>query len=332
MPSRGQPAPPPRPSLLARLARRVDPYLAALLGCVVLGSLLPARGVAARALDLATDVVIVVLFFLYGTRLSPRDAWNGARNLKLQGLVLASTYLLFPALALLVDGLTPALPRELRVGLVFLGVLPSTVQSSIAFTSIARGNVAAALTAATFSNVLGVFLTPLLLAALLRQDGVALGFDSMQKLVLQLLAPFFLGQLLRRRVEGFVARHKQAFAYVDRGSILLVVYAAFSEGVQAGIWQRVSAATLGWLMLACGLLLGLVLWTTTRLCRWLGLSKADEITGVFCGSKKSLASGLPMASVLFPEASVGLVALPLMLFHQLQLMACAWLARRYAQR
>jgi sodium/bile acid cotransporter 7 len=312
---------------------RLDPYLAALLLCVVLASVLPARGAAAVALDYATDGAIALLFFLYGVRLSPSEAWQGARNLRLQGTVLAFTYLLFPALGLLLRALAPSLlSPELYTGLIFLCALPSTVQSSIAFTSIARGNVAAALTAASLSNLLGVVVTPLLLSFLLHRDGGALSTTAIQKLASELLLPFALGQLARARLIGWVTHHKPLLGHVDRGSILLVVYAAFGEGVVSGVWQRISLEQVVVLLLVEALLLVLVLVLTRSLSRALGFSKEDEIAAVFCGSKKSLASGLPMASVLFAQASVGLLVVPLMLFHQLQLMACAWLAQRYALR
>ncbi|HVZ32091.1 MAG TPA: bile acid:sodium symporter, partial [Polyangiaceae bacterium] len=197
---------------------------------------------------------------------------------------------------------------------------------------IARGNVAAALCAATLSNLLGVLLTPLLVALLLQREGVSLSGSVLEHLALQLLAPFFAGQMLRPRIAGFVERHRRVLGLVDRGSILLVVYAAFSEGVVAGIWGRLSPGALAALLGVDAALLALVLYLTRTLSRRLGFSKEDEIVAVFCGSKKSLASGLPMATVLFPQAAVSAMVLPLMLFHQLQLMACAWLARRYAAR
>ncbi|MEY4508060.1 MAG: hypothetical protein RLZZ450_182 [Pseudomonadota bacterium] len=313
--------------------KRFDPYIAAIFSCVLLASVFPAQGAAADALDLIVDAAIALLFFLYGARLSPKDAWEGARNLRLHAVVLAFTYLLFPLLGLLTQVLVPSvLTPELYVGVVFLCCLPSTVQSSIAFTSIARGNVAAALCAASLSNLLGVVLAPLLVGLLLSKQGMTFSTSAIQKLVLQLLLPFVLGQLLRPRIAGFVLRHKQVLSYVDRSSILLVVYAAFSEGVVAGIWQRISGLSLGLLLLLTSVLLALVLAITTLASRRLGFSKADEITIVMCGSKKSLASGVPIATVLFPPATVGIAVLPLMLFHQLQLVVCAWLARRYAER
>jgi sodium/bile acid cotransporter 7 len=209
-----------------------------------------------------------------------------------------------------------------------LCVLPSTVQSSIAFTSIARGNVAAALCAATASNLLGILLTPLLAGLLLSAHG---GFSArgIVDVAIQLLLPFLAGQLARPWISGWVSRHRQLSALVDRGSILLVVYVAFSEGVTHGIWHQLAPRSFAALLLLDVALLLAVLLATSGIGRALGFDRADRITLVFCGSKKSLASGLPMASVLFAGQSLGLVVLPLMLFHQVQLMACAALARRF---
>jgi solute carrier family 10 (sodium/bile acid cotransporter), member 7 len=160
--------------------------------------------------------------------------------------------------------------------------------------------------------------------------GVSLG--AVRDIMVQLLAPFVAGQLLQRWIGGFITRHKKVLGYVDRGSILLVVYAAFSEGVIAGIWGRLSVMSLLVLLAVNAALLAVVMVVTTFAARRLRFSTADAIAIVFCGSKKSLASGLPMGTVLFPAATVGLAVLPLMLFHQLQLMVCAWLARRYGAR
>lgn len=312
---------------------KIDPYLLALFGCIGLAAVIPARGAGASALAALTSGAIALLFFLYGARLSPQDAWEGARHLRLHALVLTFTYVVFPLLGVLLAPLVrPALGDALTVGLIFLCVVPSTVQSSIAFTSIARGNVAAALCAASASNLLGVIVTPLLLALLLSDEAVSFSGESVRKLALQLLLPFALGQLLRPRIGGFIVRHKRVLGWVDRGSILLVVYGAFSAGVVMGIWQQLSVLDIAFVALLTGLLLAAVLVVTTYVSRRLGFSKEDEIAIVFCGSKKSLASGLPMASVLFPAALVSTAALPLMVFHQIQLLACAWLARRYAER
>ncbi len=320
--------------LLSRLP--VDGYVLALLGTVVLAALLPASGTAATVAEGTSTGAVALLFFLYGARLSTREALDGLRHWRLHLTVLGCTFLLFPLLGLAARGLVPAvLTPQLYGGLLFLCLVPSTIQSSIAFTSIARGNVPAAICAGSFSSLAGIVLTPLLAALLLDGGfgavggGGGLSADGILRIVLQLLVPFLAGQLLRRWVGGFLVRHKKVLGYVDRGSILLVVYTAFSQGMTAGVWHLVTPARLGLLLAVEAVLLAVMLAATWYGAGRLGFDRADRIAIQFAGSKKSLAAGLPMASVLFgPQAS--LAVLPLMLFHQMQLMVCAVVAKRRA--
>jgi sodium/bile acid cotransporter 7 len=318
----------PDRTLISRLP--VDPYIAAIVGMVCLASLLPVHDLGAVIAGHLTTIAIALLFFLHGARLAPKAALAGARHWRLHAIVLASTFLLFPALVLTAHASAPRLLSDpLWTGLILLSVLPSTVQSSIAFTSIARGNVPAALCAATMSNLLGMLLTPLLAGLLLSAQG-GFSIKGAGDILVQLLLPFLAGQIARPLIGEWAQRNKRLLGLVDRGSILLVVYTAFSEGVTQGIWHQLGLADLGRLMVVDSALLAAVLAITTYGSRFLGFSRADEVTIVFCGSKKSLASGLPMATVLLAGQSVGLIVLPLMLFHQIQLMVCAWLAKRYA--
>jgi sodium/bile acid cotransporter 7 len=308
----------------------IDPYILLIVGMVGLASLLPARGTGAVAGGYATEVAIALLFFLHGAKLEPSAALAGARSWRLHAVVLLSTFVLFPLLGLTARALAPGLlPAPLWTGLLLLCVLPSTVQSSIAFTSIARGNVPAALCAATASNLLGMALTPLLAGLLLHAHG-GFSIHAVGDIAVQLLLPFMAGQFSRSLIGKWAARNRTLLGLVDRGSILLVVYTAFSEGVNQGIWHQLDAKTLGVLLVVNAALLAVVLALTMWTSRTLGFSRADEIAVVFCGSKKSLASGLPMATVLLAGQPAGMIVLPLMLFHQIQLMACAALAKRYA--
>ncbi|MFJ8758397.1 bile acid:sodium symporter family protein [Streptomyces cyaneofuscatus] len=306
----------------------VDAYILALVGTVVLAALLPARSTAADVAGGASTGAVALLFFLYGARLSTAEALDGLKHWRLHLTVLACTFLVFPLLGLASKGLVPfVLAPELQAGFLFLCLVPSTIQSSIAFTSIARGNVPAAICAGSFSSLTGIFLTPLLAALLLGSAGGGFSADSLLKIVLQLLVPFLAGQLLRRWVGGFLTRHRKVLGLVDRGSILLVVYTAFSEGMVAGIWSQVTPVRLGALLAAEAVLLAVMLALTWYGARRLGFGREDRIAIQFAGSKKSLAAGLPMASVLF-GAHASLAVLPLMLFHQMQLMVCAVIAKR----
>jgi sodium/bile acid cotransporter 7 len=317
----------------AIVAAPPDGYTLALVGMVAHAAHVPARGVGAVVTGYATYLALALLFFLYGARLSPQAVLAGVMHWRLQGLVFLSTYLMFPLLGLaLTTAFRPFLAPDLALGLMFVAVLPSTVQSSIAFTSIARGNVPAALCSASISNLAGIVVTPLLVALLLTSHGGGISLAALTDISLQLLLPFALGQAARPLIGNWLNAHRKPTSFVDRGSILLIFYAAFSEGMVAGVWSQLSWESLALVLVLDIVLLALALILTTLLSRWLGFAKEDEIAIVFCGSKKSMASGIPMANILFAGQAVSLIVLPLMLFHQIQLMACAAIARRYARR
>ena len=319
-----------RPSYLPS----IDPFLLALIGVVVLASVLPVRGAWVGPFDVVADLAIALLFFLHGAKLSREAIVQGIGNWRLHALVLASTYVWFPAVGLAVRAVVGAwLDPLLVAGVLFLALLPSTVQSSIAFTAAARGNVAAAVCSASLSNLLGIVVTPLLVGLLLRTGGSGGGFEwgAMRGILVQLLLPFVAGHLLRPLIGGFIARHKDILMPVDRGSILLVVYSAFSAAVVNGIWHVLDARDLAVLVAISAVMLAVIMGLNLLIAKLARLPREDAIVLLFCGSKKSLVSGVPMAGALFAPAQVGMVVLPVMIFHQLQLFVCAWLAGRYAR-
>ncbi len=319
--------------MLARL--RLDPFLMILLVVLAAATLLPVRGGAAIAADHVTDVAIALLFFLHGAKLSREAILAGIGAWKLHLLVLSATYALFPLLGLaIVTTLGGTVDPLVAMGVLYLAILPSTVQSSIAFTAIAGGNVPAAICSASLSNILGILLTPLLAAWLIGGQGAGGGFflQAVTSIATQLLLPFILGHLARPWIGAWIDRHRQLVTRVDRGVILLVVYTAFSAAVVAGLWTRLSLADLATIGAICAVLLAAVLLLTSLATRLSRLPRPDAIVLVFCGSKKSLASGVPMAGALFPAAQVGVVILPLMLFHQLQLIVCSIIAARLARQ
>ena len=310
----------------------IDKFLAAILLTVAFSTVMPVRGEAATAFGWLTEAAVALLFFMHGARLSPNEALAGARHWRLHTMVFLSTFVLFPLLAVSARLLAPGLlPDPLWAGLILLAALPSTVQSSIVFTSVAGGNVPAAMCSASASSLLGVFLTPLIAGFLLARHGIDISARSILAIVMQLLVPFVAGQVLRPWIGGYLTRHPLALKSVDYGSILLIVYAAFSHGVVDGIWHQIDAGVLLRVALIDVGLLASVMAVLILASRQLGFSRADEIAIVFCGSKKSLVNGLPIATLLF-AGHVGLVVIPLMLFHQIQLMVCASLAQRYAAR
>lgn len=311
--------------------KRIDRFLLAIVAAALLASGLPARGPFVEVLDWVTKLVIAALFFLYGVRLHPDQALAGLRHWRLHLTILTFTFVVFPLVGLALRLIPEAvLSPTMYAGLLYVTLVPSTVQSSINFTSIAKGNVAGAIVSASASNLLGVFLTPLLCMLLMRTSGLAIDPSSILDIVLQLLLPFGLGQLSRRWTAAFVEAHPRLKLF-DQGSIVLVVYAAFSAGMREGMWQLVTPLDLTVVLTACLIVLAFMLWLTWTSARRLGFNREDAIAIQMCGTKKSLATGLPMATLLFAGQSLGLLMLPLMVFHQAQLMACGALAARHAR-
>jgi solute carrier family 10 (sodium/bile acid cotransporter), member 7 len=320
--------------LPARIRRlRPDVFVMALTGTVAVATLLPCQGSSARIFHAAGIGAIALLFFLQGARLSREAILAGMTNWKLHAAIAGTTFVLFPILGSALITLTPhALDGTLVLGVLFLCALPSTVQSSIALTSIAQGNVAGAVCAATASSLMGLLLTPLLFGFLAHVRGSGVDVSGMWLVLAQLLLPFVTGHLLRPWIGPWATRNKALLAITDRGSILLVVYTAFSAAVVHGIWQQLPPAMLGALAIVVAGLLAAALLITCAGARAFGFAHADEVATVFCGSQKSLVAGIPIASVLFAGPTLGVVVLPIMIYHPLQLVVCAWLARRYAER
>ncbi len=317
--------------MLQRL-KKPDPLIVLIILAVIIAIIAPARGSFADIFGQLTNVAIALLFFLYGARLSTQEALNGLKHWRLHLTILAFTFVVYPLIGIALRPLTAVISHDMYLGILFLTLVPSTVQSSVAFTSIAKGNVAGAIVSASASNLVGVIITPLLVMFLMGTGGgVHIDTSVIGEIALLLLAPFVLGQLTRRWV-GKVAQSK-ATKVVDRGSIAMVVYSAFSKGVVDGIWSSISLWDLAFLVVFAAIFVAFMLWLTRRASQKMGFNRADTIAIEFCGSKKSLATGLPMASVIFASggASLGLLILPLMIYHQVQLMMCSWLAARYAQ-
>ena len=307
-----------------------DTFLLLLIGTVVLASFLPASGQAAVAVDWLATITIVVLFFFHGAKLSRQAVVAGLTHWRLHLVIMLCTFVMFPIIGLGLSALAPnLLSPALWTGVLFLAALPSTVQSSIAFVSIAKGNVAAAVTAASASQIAGVLLTPVLVGLLSGAQGGEIALSGIGKVAAVILLPFIAGHLLRPWLANFVTKHKSTIAITDRATILIAVYSAFSAAVIEGIWSRLPLTELAIITLLCCVILAIALLFTRLIARLCGFSREDEIVVVFCGTKKSLVQGIPMARVLFAGPDLGLILLPVMLFHQIQLMVCAGIARRY---
>lgn len=315
-----------------------DWFLFGMISAVILATLYPDVGRSGGAMhaDTASDVGIFLVFLFHGIGLSTESMKKGLLNWRLHLTVQTMTFVMFPILWL---GFRAAfggfIPQDLMLGFLYLCALPSTISSSVAMTAIGKGNVPAAIFNATLSSLLGIFLTPVIISlALAGSGGQGLSLlDAMLNIATLLLLPFAVGQGLRPLVGKWFSRYKKYVNSFDKAVILMLVYASFCDSVQGGLWTNYGLSTIGLTMLGAGFILGIVLLATTFIARRLGFSRADEVTAVFCGSKKTLASGVPMAKLLFgTHPALGLIVLPIMFYHQLQLFGCSILAERYARR
>ena len=313
----------------------LDRFTCLLVLMVILATFVPVHGQAALVFGKVTTIAIAILFFLHGAKLSREAVVEGILHWKLHALVFTFTFALFPIIGLLAKPiLIPLLGQQLYWGFLFMCFLPSTVQSSIAFTSMAKGNVAAAVCSASFSNLIGMFITPILVSLFIFGQSKH-DYDptsSIIEITLLLLVPFIAGQLLRPYVFPIMQKKPSIVKTFDQGSILMVVYGAFSGAVVAGLWQQVSWTTLIYLILACSVFLTIIMLLAFFIPKWLGFNQQDQIAIFFCSSKKTLASGVPMAQILFIGQPLGMIVLPIMIFHQIQLMACGVIANYWSKQ
>jgi sodium/bile acid cotransporter 7 len=308
-------------------AVRADLFTVLIVVFAFAATLFPARGPQAAALASGANFAVAALFFLHGARLSRDAIAAGLGHWRFHLAVLGVTFVAFPLLGAGIDASMTS--SAAATGLVYLCLLPSTVQSSIAYTALANGNVPAAVCSASLSNVIGVFVTPLLVALLLGAQGADATLAGLEAVVSQILAPFVLGHLVRPLISRFVDAQKALLSWFDRAVILLIVYRAFSAAVASNVWSRLSAADFAAVFVVVALLLAAGVAVALATAKALRFGSADTAALVFCGMQKSLASGAPMASILFPAGAVGAILLPLMLYHQAQLMLGAFIARRF---
>jgi solute carrier family 10 (sodium/bile acid cotransporter), member 7 len=300
-----------------------------LVGAIVLALVLPVSGAARDGAQWVSTVAVFALFLLNGLRLPRHEVWAGMSNHR---LLWPLTAWCFGTMALAGWGLWQAgsgwMPPLLALGFLYLGCLPSTVQSATAYSSLAGGNVASSVVAAALLNIMGVFLTAPLFSLLAGGGEAAFHADGLLKVIAILLAPFAIGQVLQGRLGGWVKDHMPLVTAIDRTSIAIAVYVAFSGAVEQQFWTRIDLA--GWLWLVGGTALMLVF---GHLGAWLlggavKLDRANRITMLFAGAQKSIAMGAPLATVLFAPRAAGIVLLPILLYHLAQLVLAAPLAAR----
>ena len=311
---------------------QIDPLVRLLLLAIVLASVLPVTAAWRPVAQGVSNGAVFLLFLLNGLRLPRADVIRGIGHVRfLAPLVLWC----FGAMALAGWGLSLALsgwlPPLVALGFLYLGTLPSTVQSATAYTSLAGGNVANSVVAAALLNILGVFLTAPLFSALAGSEGAPFDLAALQKVALILLLPFVLGQLLQNRFGHFVRDHRTLATWMDRTAIAIAVYVAFSGAVEEGLWDRVDAGEWGVLLAGVVGLLALAFAGAWLLGGVLALGRGERIAFLFSGAQKSIAMGAPLAAVLFPPGTAGLVLLPVLVYHLLQLVLSAPVASRLAR-
>jgi sodium/bile acid cotransporter 7 len=316
---------------------KFDWFLPGMVGATLLAWLFPGPGSAGGWLhpELLTKVGIALIFFLHGIALSFAALKAGTLRWPLHVLVQTSTFLLFPLLGLgLIRLLGSRVPAELALGCFYLCALPSTVSSSVALTGAARGNVAGALFNATLSSLLGVFLTPVWVAFVLRSTGVRQPLTPVVlDLLLWLVLPLVVGQLCRPLFALWASKNKARINTADRATILVLVYTSFCDSFKNGVWSDNGWMTLAIVGVIATVLFTLVMTAISLTSRSLGFSREDRIAAMFCGSKKTLASGVPMARLIFgAHPGIGLILLPIMIYHPLQLVICGVLAQRWGNQ
>jgi solute carrier family 10 (sodium/bile acid cotransporter), member 7 len=286
-------------------------------------------------LDKLTGIGVAIVFFLHGLGLSPKAIKQGVSNWKLHAYIQSATFLVYPLLWLILGNtLLAYLPSALAFGFCYLFVLPSTISSSVAMTSVGKGNVPGAIFNASLSSLLGVVITPLLIQLFMGLEGVQLDLlGSVTSIAKLLLLPMIVGQLLRPVLVAWTERHKAVVNKVDKYVILLIVYNAFCDSVANGIWSDFSISMLAGSIALCAIILLVMVHSIQWGARKVGFEISDEVAAVFCGTKKTLAAGVPMAKVIFgADPNLGMLLLPIMLYHPIQIFYCAILANRYAKR
>ncbi|MCU1579389.1 MAG: bile acid:sodium symporter [Rhodoglobus sp.] len=313
--------------MLRSALRWIDPFVVILLATLATSILIPVPGPVLTVGRVLTNGSIVILFLVYGLRLPTGEVLRGLRNVRLQGSVLATTFVIFPILGIALHGIVqPIVGSDLAFGLLYVTLMPSTITSSAAYTSMAGGNVPGAITAATLSNVLGFLLTPALVLLLMNQSGGA-GIGGGWVVLVQLILPFGVGQILQPLVGEWIRQHHWVSLIADRGAILIAVFTSVAVATAGGMWRGMAWSVVVGLVLAEATLLVLVIGVLLVLARVQGMPKGDRVALVMAGSAKSLGTGLPMALVLFPAPVAALVSVPVIVFHQLQLIASAIMVR-----
>lgn len=312
---------------------KINGFISALLASIVIAYFFP-QGPELFPLTTITDIGIGFIFLFYGLKLSPAQFRTGLSNYRSHILIQLTTFVVFPLLVLLFLPLfQEGSGSELWISLFFLGALPSTVSSSIVMVSLAKGNLPTAIFNASLSGLIGIIATPLWLGFFLKNNADFQFTDILFKLFLQIILPLGLGLLLQKSFGDLARKHSTRLAYFDKSIIALIIYTSFSTSFASGLFTTMASTDLLKLFLLVLTLFFFVYLGLGLVCKSLGMSIPDTITAKFCGTKKSLVHGSVMVKVIFgSSASTGLILLPVMLYHALQLLVIAIFAESYRKR
>lgn len=309
-----------------------DPFVQLLIATILFASLLPVYGQGAKIASIISQIGIFSLFFLNGIRLPRQEVVEGVKNWRLQGSIYIWVFVIMPFVGWALSKIAAHyIPETLVIGILFLGVLPSTVQSATAYNSLAKGNVTASVIASAILNLSGVIVTPLLFAALASASGVSISYESFLRICLILLLPFFLGQYMQKYWANWLSNRKKLVTYMDRGAIAIAVYVAFSGAVVAGIWSRIAPYEFAYLFAILMIFLALAFSGSWMMSGIFKFTRNDRKAVMFAGAHKSLAIGAPLAAILFPPDTAGVILLPILIYHLAQLIISAPLANNLAK-
>jgi sodium/bile acid cotransporter 7 len=318
------------------IIRKTDWFFSGMIVTIFIAWLFPGPGSEGSGMhpELVTKIGVALIFFLYGLTLSFGAMKDGAKQWRIHTLLQAVTFIFFPVLGIIFYKSTEGIiDSRLQLGFFYLCALPSTVSSSVVMTAAAKGNIPIAMFNATLSSLLGIILTPFLVGLVLHQSGQDGDLNkSIMNLCEWLLLPFIIGHVLEPRLGDFARRHKRYINKIDRLTILLLVYTSFCDSFVQHIWSTHAVQGMTMTFIATVFLFFLILALLWVACDRLGIKPEFRSAIVFCGTKKSLVSGVPMARIIFSGyPGPGLILLPIMLYHPLQLFICGPLASYWAQ-
>ncbi|SFW28635.1 bile acid:sodium symporter family protein [Cellulophaga fucicola] len=316
---------------------KIDKFVLFIIAVITVAYFFPQWGAKDSLIPINTisSVGISLIFFFYGLKLSPSKLKAGLKNWKLHILIQASTFILFPLLVLLVRPLLQSQEQEtIWLAFFFLAALPSTVSSSVVMVSIAKGNIPAAIFNASISGIIGILVTPLWMGLFVTSDQAGFSFvDIYTKLIVQIILPVVVGVLLQRYLGDFAQKHSSKITLFDKSIILLIIYKSFASSFNDKIFSTVSMLDLVLILLGVLILFTIAYFSTGFIASKLNFNKEDLITAQFCGTKKSLVHGTVFSKIIFGNmAVIGIVLLPIMLFHAIQILIISVVATKLAKR